>query len=349
MHPELDKCIASGVKAGLKMVIGTNGLLLSEDKIIEYKKMGLSGLGVNFHSVNPEQHDRYMGTFNAYEKMTKAIKLCIKHDLHVQIHNTVTRSNYKQIRDIANFSKEIGASIVNFFFLVCVGRGESSMDLSPDLYEESLTTIAQLQTEMKGIMVQSRCTPHFKRILYERNPDSPYTRATGYNGGGCPAASHYCRIDPKGEVTPCPYMNLSAGNIRETTFWDIWDNAILFKSMRNKDLLLGRCSECEYKLLCGGCRARSLTQSGNLMAEDPNCNYIPQGGKEIPVMDIHLTDQVTWTPEAKERLKKIPIFLRGLIKKKLEERAVAEGVPVTKDLMQRHKIEREKELGIKLG
>jgi radical SAM protein with 4Fe4S-binding SPASM domain len=347
MHPEIEQIIISGVKAGLQMVLGTNGILLREPMIKRFKKIGLSGVGISLDSVYEDQHDSFRGVPGSFNRSCTAVRLCKSNDLHVQIHFTVTRDNYQQLNKVVELGLELGASIVNFFFLVCIGRGKSYLDLPSDLYEKTLNVIAKLQESSDGIMIQSRCTPHFKRILYENNPDSPYTRARGYDGGGCPAATHYCRITPTGEVTPCPYIELSAGNIREKSFWDIWENAQLFKSLRNPDLLQGRCSMCEYKLLCGGCRARSLVQSGNIMGEDPNCNYIPRGGEEIAAQSNFTDIQVEWIPEAKERLKKIPIFLRGLIKKRLEERARAEGIPVTVALMEKYRKEREKELGIK--
>jgi radical SAM protein with 4Fe4S-binding SPASM domain len=243
---------------------------------------------------------------------------------------------------------KLGASITNFFFLVCIGRGKTIIDLAPDQYEESLQEIVRLQDRYRGIMVQTRCAPHFKRILYENNPESPYTRATGYDGGGCLAATRYCRIDPRGEVTPCPYLDVSAGNIRERPFWQIWEDSQLFDSLRHP-VLQGRCGECEFRLLCGGCRARSLVQRDQLMGEDPNCSYVPRGRKEIVVLETarFSDDQVEWTEEARDRLKKIPIFLRPMVKKKLEQRAAREGGPVTSELMQNHREERERELGVK--
>ncbi|MEE9252533.1 MAG: radical SAM protein [Thermodesulfobacteriota bacterium] len=347
MHPEIERIVISGVEVGLRMVLGTNGVLLTEPAIKKFKKIGLSGVGISLDSIYEDQHDSFRGVSGSFTRSCNAVRLCKSNGLHVQLHFTVTSSNYRQLKKVVGLGSQLGASIINFFFLVCVGRGKSYLDIPPDLYEKSLKEIAELQESSKGIMIQSRCTPHFKRILYENNPDSPYTRATGYDGGGCPAATHYCRITPTGEVTPCPYIELSAGSIRERSFWEIWQNAQLFKSFRNPELLEGRCGRCEFKLLCGGCRARSLVQSGSLMAEDPNCSYIPRGREVIAVQSNFTDSRVEWTPEAKERLKKIPIFLRGLIKKRLEERARTEGTAVTVALMKKHKEEREKELGIK--
>ena len=349
MHPGIDGMVKAGVQTGLRMVIGTNGVLLTESRIQHLKSLGLSGVGISLDSVYAKSHDVFRGVPRSFERACNAIRLCRKNDLHVQVHFTVMRDNYQQIEHAVALARDVGASIINFFFLVCVGRGNHTIDLPPDLYEETLREIAHLQEQSKGIMVQARCAPHFKRILYQRNPDSPFTRATGYDGGGCPAATHYCRIDPRGEMTPCPYMEVSGGNIRETPFWKIWDTSVLFQSFRNP-ALQGRCGECEYIALCGGCRARSLAQSGDLMAEDPNCNYIPLGGQEIPVLaqPPGFDQEVQWTEEAWARLKKLPLFLRPVIRKNLEKRARAEGTAITPELMKRYRKQRENELGIKL-
>jgi radical SAM protein with 4Fe4S-binding SPASM domain len=348
MHPEIDQMVRTGVQTGLRMVIGTNGVLLTESRIQHLKSLGLSGVGISLDSVYAKSHDVFRGVPGSFERACKGIRLCRKNDLHVQVHFTVMGDNYRQMEQAVGLAREMGASIINFFFLVCVGRGNHTIDLPPELYEQTLREIARLQEQSRGLMVQARCAPHFKRILYQRHPDSPFTRATGYDGGGCPAATHYCRIDPQGEMTPCPYMELSGGNIREIPFWQIWETSPLFHTFRNP-VLQGRCGECEYISLCGGCRARSLAQSGDLMAEDPNCSYIPLGGKEIPVFphQAAFDQEAQWTDEARARLKKLPLFLRPIIKRNLEARAKAEGISITPELMQKYRQEREKELGIR--
>jgi hypothetical protein len=84
------------------------------------------------------------------------------------------------------------------------------------------------------------------------------------------------------------------------------------------------------------------------MGEDPSCEYVPAGNAIITAdMPIDPEAPVDWTPEAKARLSKVPLFLRPVIKKKLEARARAEGVPVTAELMARHRAERERDLGLK--
>lgn len=348
LHPEIESMIEGGVAAGLRVVLGTNGLLLSEARIKRFKAIGLAGVGISLDSIDAGEHDRFRGLRGAFERSCRAIRRCAAQHLHVQVHFTVTSRNYGQLEPAVSLSKNLGASMINFFFLICVGRGRLIFDLPAALYEQVLGDIANLQRHSHGIMIQCRCAPHFKRVLYRQNPQSPYTRATGYDGGGCLAGTHYCRIGPTGEVTPCPYIELSAGNIREHSFWDLWQAAPLFQSLR-QPAVAGRCGDCEYRLLCGGCRARSLVEHGTLFGEDPSCSYTPQGNQLIEVTQrpIPVPTPVTWTPEALARLDRVPIFLRQMVQRKLEERAATEGWLVTAELMHRYRRQREQELGIK--
>jgi radical SAM protein with 4Fe4S-binding SPASM domain len=347
MHPGLEGLVAAGSAAGLRMVLGTNGVLLTEAKALRLKQAGLEGMGISLDSVSPASHDAFRGMAGAFAKTCEAVRICVRAGLHAQIHFTVTRRNRAELRAAVAMAKGLGASILNFFFLVCVGRGESRMDLTATEYEHALVEIRELQASAQGILVQTRCTPHFKRVMHAADAESPFTRATGYDGGGCLAATRYCRITPKGEVTPCPYIELSGGNVREAGFWPVWEGSRLFRSLRDPGKLEGRCGSCEYKLICGGCRARALVDAGNLMGEDPSCGYQPQGKAVIQPEAAPAGQTADWTPEALARLANLPLFLRPVIKKKLEARAKAEGVPITVELMRRHKEERERELGLK--
>ena len=359
LRSDINELVTTGNSLGLRMVLGTNGLGLSLKIAQELKACGLQGVGISLDNLYPEAHDKFRGVAGAWEKTLAAVRACRACGLHVQLHTTVTHQNANQIDDFVKFAEKEGVSILNFFFLVCTGRGQVMSDISPEQYENVLLRIAELQRNTKSLMIQARCAPHFKRILYQHDPQSQFTRAQGYDGGGCPAATHYCRIDPQGNVTPCPYMENVAGNIRDSAFWKIWDESSLFQDFRNP-ILKGRCGSCEFRNLCGGCRARAQERYEDLLAEDPSCTWQPTEelmSESVPISaDLpsgEIDSSVEWTPEAQKRLKRIPIFLRGMIRKRLEEKALklTSGLPenavITPDFMAEHRQQREQELGIK--
>ena len=190
--------------------------------------------------------------------------------------------NYRELPAVVDWAHELGARVLNVFFMVCTGRGEELTDITPQQYEEVLGYLVDCQDQYKDMLVRARCAPHFKRLAYEKDPNSPITKATGYMGGGCLAGTNYARVTPNGELTPCPYMPLSAGNVRETSFVDLWERSDIFDSFRYPHLK-GKCGDCEYTEICGGCRARPYVDHGDWLDEDQWCLYTPKGGEKIKV------------------------------------------------------------------
>ena len=172
------------------------------------------------------------------------------------------------------------------------------------------------------MLVRSKCAPHFKRLAYERG-------LGGLESGGCMAGTQYCRITPDGEVTPCPYMDLSAGNVRDSSFTEIWQGSELFLGLRDLERLEGRCGSCEFNELCGGCRCRAYAAFENPLQEDPACTYQPTGKK----LEGHT---VLWDSEARARLERIPIkFIRSKVQQGLEAYARSNSIPlITNEIMQ---------------
>jgi radical SAM protein with 4Fe4S-binding SPASM domain len=100
---------------------------------------------------------------------------------------------------------------------------------------------------------------------------------------GCLAGTGVCFVSHRGEVFPCGYLPVEAGNIRVQAFSDIWQDSPLFAEMRDPDLLEGKCGYCQFKKVCSGCRARSFGVTGNYLAEEPFCAYQPEFRKQRAV------------------------------------------------------------------
>jgi len=318
---------------GLMVVIGTNGILLDNYMVGRLKEIGVSGVGISLDSIDPSIHDTFRGYPGAWRQAVEAIERCRRHGLPFQVHHSVMSFNWADVWEMVEFAHYKGARVVNFFFMVCTGRGEKLTDITPEQYEEVLSALIDLQAKYPGMMIRARCAPHFKRIAYQKDPHSPITKAEGYLGGGCLAGSHYCRIAPDGEITPCPYMPLSVGNVRRDRFPEIWENAAVFRELRAPQLK-GKCGECEYEELCGGCRARPYADHGDYLDEDLWCQYKPEGGEKIGVAAMSEEMSLVWTKEAEERLNRLPFFLRSMIKGNVEKYAKEHGITsITPELL----------------
>ncbi|MFA7238559.1 MAG: radical SAM protein [Sulfuricellaceae bacterium] len=316
MRGDLEELVAHGTGRGLAMVVGTNGVALTDKRVQSLKAAGAMGAGISVDSLDPEKHDAFRGLSGAWEKTMQGIEACKRHGMPFQIHFSVTESNADEVPGMIDFARASGARVLNVFFLVCTGRGESMSDISPITYERVLNQLVAAQEQSRDLLIRARCAPHYKRIAYQRNPQSTLTRAAGYEGGGCLAGIHYCRITPEGGVTACPYIPDEEGNIRDAKFWDIWNQSPTFQALRNPRLQ-GKCGSCEFRKLCGGCRARPLALGDSLMDTDPWCVYVPEGAAVIEPL-AEQTETLSWSEEAEKRLSRVPSFLRKMVKKRAE-------------------------------
>jgi radical SAM protein with 4Fe4S-binding SPASM domain len=82
-------------------------------------------------------------------------------------------------------------------------------------------------------------------------------------------------ISHTGEVYPSGFLPLSAGNVRATPLERLYRAAPLFLRLRH-GALGGKCGACEFRQLCGGSRARAYATTGDALAEDPLCAYVPR-------------------------------------------------------------------------
>ncbi|HSV50072.1 MAG TPA: radical SAM protein [Candidatus Acidoferrales bacterium] len=285
MRNDIFELIEYGSKKGLKIGLGSNGYLIDDAVAKKLKDAGIATVSISLDSNIPAQHDEFRGVSGAWEKAVNACKALRKQGVLVQVNTTLTHDNYDQIDDIMTLAESIGVENFHLFFLVPTGRGVKLTDISPQKYEDMITnTFAKVHKH--SLNVRPSCAPQFMRIAQGMGLDMRQWMR------GCLAGLHYCRIYPNGDVTPCPYLPIKLGNVREQSFKDIWFNSEVFKNIRNLETLKGKCGACEYKTLCGGCRARAYGLSSDFidycgdlhvpseqrkdyLTEDPWCVYQP--------------------------------------------------------------------------
>jgi radical SAM protein with 4Fe4S-binding SPASM domain len=348
---------------GFTVVLGTNGVLLREAEAKRMRQSGIQGASISLDSVDASRHDAFRRLPGSWHAAVRATQILTAEGLDFSIHNSVTDWNADEMPAMIDLARDLGASVLNFFFLVRTGRGADLTDITPQQYEQLLTSIAQAQGvgqddalpnshpqppedpwsvpagRAGDMVIRAKCAPHLRRILYELAPQSPLLQ--NYAQGSCPAGKHYCRITPTGDVTPCPYMPVSAGNVRHQSFADIWHQAQPLQDLRHPQLG-GRCGSCEFSKICGGCRCRAYAASGDYLAEDPACAYEPgQHGETIITLPEEQTFgfdakfTLTWSDDAQARLKRLPSFARGMVAKGVERYATEQGLSaITPDVMQ---------------
>lgn len=323
LRSDLTAIVAHAATLGLMTVLGTNATALTRHQVRQLKTAGLAGVGISIDSLVPKKHDDFRGSVGAWEKSMTAIDVCRREGLAFQIHFSVNDDNADELDAMIAFARDAGALALNVFFLVCTGRGETYTKISVETYDRVMAQLVKAAHQEQDFMIRAKCAPHFKRLALELDPDWPITRKQGYELGGCLAGSHYARITPTGEVTPCPYIEQSSGNVRDIAFRSIWTEGAQFQALR-RPKLEGRCGLCEYGEVCGGCRARPLAKYGALMGEDFLCTYQPQGGEVIKARAQETSD-MQWQGDAEQRLNRVPGFLRNMVRKRAEDYAKSQG------------------------
>jgi AdoMet-dependent heme synthase len=123
-----------------------------------------------------------------------------------------------------------------------------------------------------GILLKPNATPAGRHTGHPSGHPSDMNAMTK----GCLAGTGVCFISHEGEVFPCGYLPVIAGDLRKQNFADIWDHAEVFEQLRATDNLKGKCGCCEFRNVCMGCRARAYAATGDFLDEEPFCVYEPK-------------------------------------------------------------------------
>jgi len=170
----------------------------------------------------------------------------------------------------------------HIFLLVPTGRGKYIVDseINAKEYEETLNWFYD-QSQKTSLQLKATCAPHYYRILRQRAREDGKKISFESHGldavtRGCLAGTGFCFISHVGRVQTCGFLDVECGNITKQTFKDIWENSQVFNKLRDFNNLEGKCGICEFKQVCGGCRARAYEATGSYQAQEPLCSYQPK-------------------------------------------------------------------------
>lgn len=291
--PELFEVASYAAKKEIYLSVATNGTLLSEDVCKRLRDCGVSYIEISLESADPEFHDQFRGIPGLWKRTVTGIENVLKAGLLVGVAPTITRKNFSELLRLYEFARSLGVHRFYVFNFIPTGRGKDILqwDLSPEEREEMLDILYDCLMQ-KEIAVFST-SPQFGRKCLEKNPEGVvitghYSSAEGKLArvgaeyvGGCGAGRAYCAFQPDGTVTPCVFMPIAVGKLLERPFKEIWDTSPVLVALRERSLFKGNCGVCDYRAVCGGCRARAYAYFGDYLGPDPGCKFNASYWQEI--------------------------------------------------------------------
>lgn len=309
-RPDIFQIAMHARDQGLTVALATNGTLIDERMAHAIVDSGIQRVAISIDGADETTHDSFRRQPGSLAAALKGFRHLRRLGMSMQINSTVTRHNVHQIEKLYATAQELGADALHLFMLVPVGCGvqiaETNM-LPAEEYERVLNWMYDKSRE-RALHLKATCAPHYFRVMRQRaaaehvhidathshgKPEHGPARGSGRghpgghgNGGGrnmaamtkgCLAGSAICFVSHTGEVFPCGYLPVSAGNVKREPMREIWEHSEVFGRLRDVEQLEGKCGLCEFKKVCLGCRARAFYAThGNYMAEEPHCAYEPR-------------------------------------------------------------------------
>jgi heme b synthase len=277
-----------GTDKGLRMCLATNGTLVNEGICERMKSSGIRIASLSLDGSGDGVHDDFRSQKGAFAGTIAAARLFKKHGIEFIINSSFTKRNQEEIPKVYRLAKELGATAWYMFMIVPTGRGEEIMNelITKEDYEEILDWHYQMEKDEEMMLVRPTCAPHYYRVVLQQSKkegEKFKKRTLKFSTGGskgCIAGQLICLIDVDGNVLPCSYFPLPAGNIRRQSFKEIWEGSELFRNLRDFKKYKGKCGSCEFINVCGGCRARAYSVYGDYLEEEPFCSYIPRKARK---------------------------------------------------------------------
>jgi radical SAM protein with 4Fe4S-binding SPASM domain len=278
--------------------VASNGTLITEKVAQKMKETGVQYVEISLDGFE-KIHDEFRGMPGTWKRAVEGIKNCVKVGLDTCVATTATHYNLGEIPKLVEFvEKDLHAKRFIVFNFIPINRGKEiiNQDLTPTEREELLnflyaklidgshkldtfsTAPQYAVTSLKFAFGPVVATHFTNRAATEMLKGR--TKSLTEFIGGCGAGRLYCGMEPNGDIEPCVFIPIKVGNIREQNLVGIWRKSPILRIIRDRDTFKG-CGKCEYKYICGGCRARAYAYFNDLQGSDPSCRVNEQYWKEV--------------------------------------------------------------------
>lgn len=262
LYPHLLEVARAAVARGVRVSMNTNGWLLDRAAADALREAGFASVGVSLDGAQASVHDAFRNRPGSFSRALEALDALRAAGVPSTASTVIFQANVEHYREAVELAAAHGAGTVYLHNFKCSGRGlenREELDLTPArwraFYEDALAW-----------------RPHAPAALAFDDPILALLGASepgAVKGSTCGKLSLH--LEPDGEVTPCGFLPLSAGNVLEQGLQAVWKHSPVLKKMREKEPQ-GKCRSCAtYGDCLGGCTARAFATTGSFDAPDPHC------------------------------------------------------------------------------
>ena len=288
LRPDAVELAAYAREKGMRVVLSTNGTLMTADLAARFASFGLSYVGVSLDGLEAT-HDLFRGVPGAFAKALAGIRNAKAAGLKTGLRMTLSQGNRNEIPQVFELMKREGVDRACFYHLVCSGRGSAlrAEELSPAESRKAVRTIMDETNAWFAaggrpeiLTVDNHADGPFVYLeLLKENPAraAEALELLKMNRGNSSGNGIGC-VSWDGEVYADQFWRTRPfGNVRRRKFSDIWQDAAMRPLKDKRPHVKGRCANCRWLDVCGGnFRARAEAATGDMWAADPAC-YLTDG------------------------------------------------------------------------
>lgn len=278
MRNDLYSVIRSARSRGLRVSVSPSGTSrLDRTAIMRLYNAGVSRIAVSLDAPDAQRHDFFRGVEGTFLRTLEAIEHARNIGLGFQIHSTACQETAAWFEEMPNFILRLDPLLWSVFFLVPVGRGGRLHPLD-SLGTERILNVLHGFSRKAPFDVKTTEAPQYRRVALQNGAANVFMRQ-GFSKRGIPPGINdgkgFVFVSHLGGIYPSGFLGQCCGNVRNTTLRQVYRYNPLLRSLRDPDMLKGKCGRCEFRSICGGSRARAWALTGDVLGEDPACPYQP--------------------------------------------------------------------------
>jgi radical SAM protein with 4Fe4S-binding SPASM domain len=272
---------------------------LTFDAIAKLRRNGLTRAVFSIDGSTAAIHESVHAVPGTFARTLEAMRWAESAGLRVEVNTLVLRSNADDLEAIAALLRPLGISRWNVHFLVPTGGSRELEMITAAEVERVFETLEEIRAR-EQFPLRIVEAPHYRRFRVQRilvsrlaSDGLDWGDFTGYETAedgarevlesALDGTRSFVYVSHAGDVRPSEFAPHSAGNLRYRDLGMIYRGSDLFVALRNPDNLIGKCRHCEFRILCGGSRARAYAMTGNLFGSDPLCAFEPASQTNIPL------------------------------------------------------------------